>query len=478
MRFLLFSIILVSVYVSACNAKIVEEDFSDDADKPEKRERNEQPDQKKDDSDRKIDDLILSPDDKAVDIYDDDKLHTFELLLDQADLDKINANPAAEEYVEGALVFKDETYAPVGIRYKGSVGGFWGCTAGPAFQIPATGEKTCPKLSMKVKFNWLTNPEGRFYGLKKLQFHSMIKDPSLMRERLGYALFNQMNVPAPRVVHAKLFINGRFEGLFALVEQIDGRFTRSRFSEGGEGNLYKEIWPIHDDPAAYLNALETNTEEDPSVDKILDFKSTIESQDADDAIWNWLDRDHQMRYIAVDRTIVNDDGIFHWYCNQRGQGRNPGGLGNHNYYWYEAAEADRLWLIPWDLDLAFRGNSTIVPIQFEWNDPNSSTNCGCGGVNLVRLQQPPYCDRLTQLWASEDEQYESAVAELLKGPFSDANVTENIQRWAAQIDDAVKEQAATTHNGRHISYSEWQEGLRLLLETIEDLRSEARARIQ
>ena len=52
-----------------------------------------------------------------------------------------------------------------------------------------------------------------------------------------------MGVPAPRSVHARLIINGQFNGIYALTEQIDGRFTRENFDDG-TGNLYKEIWPI------------------------------------------------------------------------------------------------------------------------------------------------------------------------------------------------------------------------------------------
>ena len=53
-------------------------------------------------------------------------------------------------------------------------------------------------------------------------------DTSLMRDRLGYLLFAEAGVAAPRSTHARVVINGEFVGLFALVEQIDGRFTRDR----------------------------------------------------------------------------------------------------------------------------------------------------------------------------------------------------------------------------------------------------------
>jgi hypothetical protein len=313
--------------------------------------------------------------------------------------------------------------------------------------------------------------------MKKLQFHAMNQDDSLMRERLGYALFNEMNVPTARTVHVRLLINGRLDGLYLLVEQVDGRFTRSRFTEGGKGNLYKEIWPKHDDPAAYIAALESNIHEDPTADKILAFKEAIESGGGVGAIDGWLDLDYMMRYIAVDRTIANDDGIFNQWCTETAMGRNPGVFGdpnahgNHNYYWYEEVDADRLWLIPWDLDHSFKCKDSLIRIRNPWND--SDPHCEC-----ENLQMPPACDLLTQHWATLYDRYLEQVNVFLDGPFRKRNVNAKLERWAAQIDEAVREQEGATHNGEQLGHPEWQAHLDELREYISELRSEARQRIR
>jgi len=46
-----------------------------------------------------------------------------------------------------------------------------------------------------------------------------------MRERLGYYMFRNFGIPAPRSNHAVIFINGEFSGLYANTEQIEGPFT-------------------------------------------------------------------------------------------------------------------------------------------------------------------------------------------------------------------------------------------------------------
>ena len=102
-----------------------------------------------------------------------------------------------------------------------------------SFKAPCTtGDPDGPKAgkcSLKLGFDEV-DANLRFYGLKKLNFHAMNNDLSRLRERLAYFLFRRFGVPAPRAVHATLTVNGESLGLYALVEEIDSRFTRA-----GEG---------------------------------------------------------------------------------------------------------------------------------------------------------------------------------------------------------------------------------------------------
>ena len=45
-------------------------------------------------------------------IYDQNKLHRFDLYLSDENLEKINSDPAAENYVEGSLVFENKIIVP------------------------------------------------------------------------------------------------------------------------------------------------------------------------------------------------------------------------------------------------------------------------------------------------------------------------------------------------------------------------------
>jgi len=373
-------------------------------------------------------------------IFDQESLHTFDLVLSEENLNLLNADPTAEEYVQGMLIFENDTLSPVGIRYKGSIGAFVGCVDGPNWLEPS-GIKICTKLSMKIKINWEGKSE-KFYGLKKLQFHSMNNDDSQMHERVGYWLFRQMGVPTPRAVHARLNINGIYTGVYALVEQIDNRFIKENFDDKG-GNLYKEIWPLNSEGIPYpvdhyLDALKTNENNHPNVDLIRDFGQKIaeaSEENLQEIISNYMNPNEIISYAVVDRLIRNDDGAFHWYCDD-------GVCTNHNYYWYEEPATQQLHLIPWDLDNAFENilsnANPVTPIADQWG--GSRNDCEPFGYGPWGLpQKSAACDKLTRGWTKYTETYETLKIQFNNGPFSVAQIDQQIDSWVTQITEAHQE---------------------------------------
>ena len=70
-------------------------------------------------------------------IYDQNKLHRFDLYLTSDNLNEINNDPAAENYVQGYLVFEGKVLKNVGIRYKGSIGAWVGCLSNEDWTNPS-----------------------------------------------------------------------------------------------------------------------------------------------------------------------------------------------------------------------------------------------------------------------------------------------------------------------------------------------------
>jgi spore coat protein H len=271
----------------------------------------------------------------------------------------------------------------------------------------------------------------------------MNNDPSKLRERLAYHMFRQFGVPAPRAVHATLTVNGESLGLYSLVEQVDGRFARARFADGGDGNIYKERWPTSsEDPEYFRSGLETN-EDDPEVDvsTAVAFAQAVRAaapEELEGVLREYTDFDALMRYVAVDRAIENWDGITAFRCQPDEDvpplppavaeaQRPPLGWStcqNKNFYWYEATEPRRLWLVAWDTDISF----PLIPSQFPpWDEP--PTEC-----KIQQRGRPPMCDPLIAAFSTTlRPHFVEAGEELLRDVFRPELLGPLIDTWLEQI---------------------------------------------
>lgn len=402
-------------------------------------------------------------------LFDQDTLHTFELTLTEDALAEIDADPTAEEYVEGTLTFQGETVEAVGIRYKGSIGAFVGCVGGSDLFNPS-GPKTCTKLSMKVEIN-RDDPDREFYGVRKLQFHAMNLDPTQLHERLGYHVFREMGVAAPRSVHARLLINGEYSGLYALTEQIDGRFTRHNFDDGS-GNLYKEVWPFAPggsvrDADELITSLRTNEDDAPTAVLTTTFAEQLLATDNSERVLrDWMDLEAAMAHIVVDRAIRHDDGPFHWYCFE-GDTCEP-----HNFYWYEDPSGPTLHLVPWDLDNAFENlvspSNPVTPVADEFGQVTN--DCEPFAFGSFQLQQlSATCDPLFAALAEQEELYQETEDALWSGPLSKNSVDALLDTWATQITEATEEASLEHADAR--SVNAWLARVEALKDALDYVRS-------
>jgi hypothetical protein len=417
-------------------------------------------------------------------LFDQTKVRTYDLFLPEEELAFLDADPMREAYVLADLVFEGRRVPHVGMRYKGSLGSFVGCLDGGLF--PPRGRKSCTKLSIKIKIDY-ADRTALFFGQTKLMFHAMNTDRTLLRERFGYDAFNALGVPASRTAHVRLRINGKLSGLYLLIEQVDGRFTRTRFEDSGEGNLYKEAWPVSSDPAYYVSALESNRAA-ANTQKMAHFaQQLLEADDAElpGVLERWLDVDYLARYVAVDRMLRHDDGPYHWYCAQSANSstKRPSArpfantvCGNHNYYWYEDTRTERFWLIPWDLDGALPSTSGLTTVLRAWDDLRADCTRVVRGLLLIPGQMPPTCDPLLRGVAlSLRRRVHQAMVELARGPFADAEIDRKLSAWARQIEPYVIE-AHETHP-QEVSPRTWRDQVARLRSTLIRLRDEALAQI-
>lgn len=351
----------------------------------------------------------------ADDLFDGE-LPTFELAMVDTTWAEFRATGLNEEYSSAELRFNGRYLGRVAVRVKGqySIG-----------QCYPDGEIVCDKLTLRLKFD-AHDEKLRFFGLKRLSLHNLERDVSHVRERLAYDLYRAMDIPASRSSWAKLVVDGAPQGLYSMVEDVDGVFTDDRFDKHGDGDLYKEVWPTSLDADFYREDIETN-EETADANKIVAFaRALTEPEVAADrltVLGQYMDRDALNRYMAVDDAVANWDGVTTFYADHDGH--------NHNFFLYvdEPDQQPPFTLIPWDMDNTFQAANwrTRAP---GWREQAKT----CELTNGV---YPPSCDPLLSALVLDQERYTAAVNTLLAGPFAKSEMEANIERHVAFIEDAV-----------------------------------------
>lgn len=113
------------------------------------------------------------------------------------------------------------------------------------FSLRTSGNLTngTPKSSYKIS---LEQKDDRLFEMKAINLKSMWNDVSQMREALAWKMFREAGVHAPRHTYAKLCVNGKYFGLYSMIEQVEKTFLADHFGENKKGNLYKAYWPERD----------------------------------------------------------------------------------------------------------------------------------------------------------------------------------------------------------------------------------------
>ena len=265
------------------------------------------------------------------------------------------------KYVHADLDFDGKQIKDVGVRYKGN----------------GTFMESRGSIKRSLKIDLTEYVKGRkLAGVTKLNLHNNVTDASWMNEPLGYRLFRDAGVPAPRTAYARVYITvpGKYDqqyfGLYSLVEEIDKVFAGEVM--GGKGAIFKPVtqslfgdlgddWKNYNqsyDPKTELSAAEKN--------RVMQFSKLV-TGGSDEAfagkLAEFVDLEKFARFMAVNVGLANFDSIL-----DMGQ----------NFYVYLDGKTQRFQFLPWDLDHSFgqfgmRGNQEQrenLSIQRPWSGEN------------------------------------------------------------------------------------------------------------
>jgi spore coat protein CotH len=205
------------------------------------------------------------------------------------------------------------------------------------------------KLPLRVDFNRYVTGQ-QFAGLSSIVLDNLWTDRAMIRDVVAMAFFNRMGQPAPRESFARLTINNELQGLYALVEPVDGTFVQRTTGEtGGYLFEYEYARPYHaeflgDDLEPYKAFFLPRTFE-READALLygPIRDLLREVNRDvDASWRdlvdqRLDLDHFVTYVAIETLLAENDGFL-------------GQAGMANFYLYRPPGSIRHRMLPWDKD--------------------------------------------------------------------------------------------------------------------------------
>ncbi|MCC6283114.1 MAG: CotH kinase family protein [Saprospiraceae bacterium] len=160
-------------------------------------------------------------------LYDDSKVSEIRIFMPQDSLTYMFDQLVNDHYLPATFVFADgplrDTVAQTGIRLRGNT------------------SLNAQKKSFKISFNEFV-PGRKYQGVKKLNLRGSHNDPTMIREKLFYEVWNKAGMPRRRVAFVKVFINNEYRGLYSNVEEIDKEWLEDVYSVD-TGNLFKCTYP-------------------------------------------------------------------------------------------------------------------------------------------------------------------------------------------------------------------------------------------
>jgi len=282
----------------------------------------------------------------ADDLFDTSYVHEIRLFVHPNDWTRLKKE------------FQENTYFPAELHWKGLV------IENIAIRSRGGGSRNAEKPGLRVDFNRY-EPEQEFLGLKSVVLDNMTQDPPMAREYMSMALFRRMGLAAPRESHTRLYVNGKYAGLYAIVEPVDKRFLERTLQEDS-GYLYEYQWSgvydfgyRGDDVELYSPyPFEPKTnEKNPQAEVIVEFVRTV-SQSSDEEfaakVGEFVDWNQFLTYLAVESFVGETDGF-------------TGEVGVNNLYVYRFKNSKKFYFIPWDKDATFSWTEQPVDLGIENN---------------------------------------------------------------------------------------------------------------
>jgi spore coat protein CotH len=362
-------------------------------------------------------------------VFDEQTLATYSISMPSDQWDGLVANPSDNTWRHADLTWQSggQTVALQDIALHPS---------GGSSRIPNN-----PKPNLHLKFNRF-HANFNLGGLHSLKLGSMVADPTMIRERFAYDTFRAAGLPTPREVHARVYVNGAYKGLYVAEERVHRHFARRVFGND-LSQLYNWTAAVNDmtwqgpDPSLYVDKMFLHKFDELPADAqdVRDLIDALNNQPTDQLAQKF-DVAQFILFMACDVVTGNIDSYLSGPST-------PGGsdFWSNNFYLYKAPATDQYVFIVWDRDAAY------------WRVPDYPSTFAFDQRVLTKKLLLDNPDNLAR--------FKAAVQGLLLGVHTTDERQSRLDFLAAQVKDAVQEDPykgaqLPGRSGQPMSAEEWQ----------------------
>nr|NQU92511.1 CotH kinase family protein [Bacteroidota bacterium] len=345
--------------------------------------------------------------------YDESEVDTIFLEFSQPNYwSLLGSNFQSKTDLPATMIYKDEIYDSVGVRFKGSTS--------------YNGTGNSQKKSFNITMDFIHAGQD-VEGYETLNLNNCFDDPSFLREVLFYNL-SRNHIPAAKANFTELYINGESWGIYANVQQLNKQHVAEWFLEdgatrwrcekqsgGGGGGMfgagYCSLNWLGADTSGYKPYYKMKKAYKPDPwDDLVHVCNVLNNSDDDilvDTLNTCMDVDAAIWYLVHENIYCDEDGYIY-----------KGGM---DYYVYFDVATNRM-----------------VPIEY---DANSSFHMGFinSWTPFHKVTNDDY--PLLHILLNNDElrqRYLAHYRAVLDRFFEQGMITEKIDAYAALIDERVQ----------------------------------------
>ncbi len=245
------------------------------------------------------------------------------------------------------------------------------------FRLRGNTSRSSAKKSFKIKFNAYTSGI-KYQGVKELNLNGQHNDPTMVREKLFYEVWNAAGLPPRRASFSKLYINNRYYGLYTSIEEMDDEWLKKAYGKDNDtGNLYKCTYPADlkyiNDMQANYKAVRANT---TTAGRAYDLKTNELADDYSDLV-TLIKKGNQSTTanIATELSSILDiDKMLKAYAVELMLGHwDDYAYNKNNYFLYHNPESKLFEFISYDADNTFGvdwvGKDWGLRAVYTWHTP-------------------------------------------------------------------------------------------------------------